>query len=180
MLSFEEASTVANSLIRCGLLPVFLSCSITAMTMSSLMPSTSIFLTATMSPGNGIAKPARNTNPFAGCCYFSDLSQMVVRHFTVGVGLSCKILITEKLELHLARCRLGGQLESITTCLKTSRLRRTSCARSDRIFPKVCPHRLTLMEQNDRWLDTNQRSRSQHLLTFADNSASLGKSTSLL
>jgi len=44
--------TVASSLIRCGLLPVFSSCSITPVTISSLIPSVSILLWF-WAPGEG-------------------------------------------------------------------------------------------------------------------------------
>jgi hypothetical protein len=43
ILALVEAKIVARSLIRCGRFPVFSSCSITAMTMSSLIPSVSTF-----------------------------------------------------------------------------------------------------------------------------------------
>ena len=44
--------TVASSFIRCGLLPVFSSCSITPVTMSSLIPFVSILLWPS-APGEG-------------------------------------------------------------------------------------------------------------------------------
>lgn len=61
-LSLVDARTVANSLMRCGRLPVFSSCSMTAITMSSLMPSVSILVSKCESPGEGggvCSKPAR-------------------------------------------------------------------------------------------------------------------------
>ena len=39
--------------MRCGLFPVFSNCSMTAMTMSSLMPSVSILRVMQTSPGEG-------------------------------------------------------------------------------------------------------------------------------
>src|SRR2546423_11089301 len=52
-LSFVADRTVANSLMRCGRFPVFSSCSMTAITISSLIPSVSIFGTSGTSPGDG-------------------------------------------------------------------------------------------------------------------------------
>lgn len=43
-----------NSLIKCGLLPVFSNCSITATTMSSLIPSVSILRTLSDGEGGGV------------------------------------------------------------------------------------------------------------------------------
>lgn len=50
---FVDASTVASSLIKCGLFAVFSSCSMTAITMSSLMPSVSTLRAISTSPGDG-------------------------------------------------------------------------------------------------------------------------------
>lgn len=61
-LSLVEPRTVANSLIRCGRLPVFSSCSMTAITISSLIPSVSILMSKCESPGEGggvCATPSR-------------------------------------------------------------------------------------------------------------------------
>lgn len=51
-LSLVVPRTAASSLIRCGLLPVFSNCSITPVTISSLIPSVSIFASPT-APGEG-------------------------------------------------------------------------------------------------------------------------------
>lgn len=52
MFWFVVRSTVASSLIRCGLLPVFSSCSMTERTTSSLMPSGSILRYVVTSQGD--------------------------------------------------------------------------------------------------------------------------------
>ena len=51
-LSLVVLRTTASSLIRCGLFPVFSNCSITPVTISSFVPSVSIFASV-LAPGEG-------------------------------------------------------------------------------------------------------------------------------
>lgn len=88
---FTESKTVASSLMRCGLLPVFSSCSMTEMTTSSLMPSRSIFRYATTSPGEGggVCAP---TLICIGCVLAAARSvEGVLRGEGRGDGLSCSL-----------------------------------------------------------------------------------------
>jgi len=102
---FVDKSTVASSLMRWGLLPVFSSCSMTEITTSSLMPSRSIFRYATTSPGDGggVWAPAL---VWTGCGFEAARSEEGVRRGEgSGDGLSCSLLT-----------RLVGGAASRETC----------------------------------------------------------------
>jgi len=82
--SFVVDSTAASSFIKCGLFPVFSNCSITPITISSLIPSVSTFTSPT-APGEG-----------GGVCSYAVLPLLLGRSAKVTDLEAVDVLVSDR------------------------------------------------------------------------------------